>query len=115
MVVYAVATSVAWIVDIFDRSLSIFGQGFAAGSEVLSLFVVGELVISVVGPSSYVLTMTNHQYLRMINEWGSGILNVVFNYIFITQFGLIGAALATAGILAFVNIVRVIEVWALSS
>ena len=91
--------------------LSIFGQDFATGSMVLSLFIIGNLTSSMVGPSGYVLTMTNHQYLRMVNEWGLGILNAVFNYIFITQFGLIGAALATAGTLAFVNVIRVAEVW----
>lgn len=91
--------------------LSIFGQDFAAGSEVLSLFIIANLTSTAVGPSGYVLTMTNHQYLRMVNEWGLGILNAIFNYIFITQFGLIGAALATAGTLTFVNIIRVVEVW----
>ena len=94
-----------------SEALSIFGQDFTAGSGVLSLFVVANLTNAAVGPSNYVLMMSDHQYLTMINEWTLGISNVIFNYLLITQFGLIGAALASAGILAFINIVRLVEVW----
>ena len=91
--------------------MSIFGPDFARGAEVVSLFAIAQLTCAAVGPSGYVLMMSNHQYLSMINEWGFGILNVVANYVLITQVGLIGAALATAGSLAFINVLRVIEVW----
>ena len=94
-----------------DEALSIFGEEFAAGSGVLILFVLAQLTNAGVGPSGYVLMMTNHQYLSMIDEWGLGVSNVVFNYFFITNFGIIGAALATAGTSAVINLLRIGQVW----
>jgi O-antigen/teichoic acid export membrane protein len=55
--------------------------------------------------------MTGHQYLSMINHWTLGILNVILNYLFLITFGIIGAAVATALVLATINIIRLIEVW----
>lgn len=91
--------------------LSIFGSEFAEGSTVLALFVGGQLLNNAVGPSGYVLMMTEHQYLSSLNQTSFGVLNIILNYIFITTFGIIGAALATAAVLGSLNIVRVLEIW----
>ena len=91
--------------------LALFGDEFVAGSTVLVLFVAGQLVNNAVGPSAYVLMMTEHQYVLLINQWVFGVLNVVLNYFFILEFGLIGAALATASVIGVLNVVRLIEVW----
>ena len=94
-----------------EEALSIFGSEFTAGSNVLILFVLAQLTNAAVGPSGYVLMMTGHQYLSMVDEWILGVSNVVLNYILITNLGIIGAALATAGTMAVVNLLRVIQVW----
>lgn len=91
--------------------LLLFGPGFSRGEPVLVLFVLAQLTNAGVGPSNYVLIMTEHQYLAVTNDWLVGGLNVVLNYVFIQSFGLIGAAVASAGVLAGVNILRVIEIW----
>lgn len=91
--------------------LRVFGPEFTAGSLVLILFALGQLTDSAVGPSGYLLMMTDNQYLSLVNQWALGILNIVLNYVFIIEFGLLGAAFATAGVLAFLNIIRVVEVW----
>lgn len=91
--------------------LSIFGKGYAAGSTILILFTVGQLANAAVGPSGYLLMMTDHQYLSLMNRWGLGILNVICNYVFIKMFGVPGAALATASVLALINLARVVEIW----
>lgn len=93
------------------EALAIFGEEFTQGATVLSLFLVGQFVNVLVGPSNDLLTMTDHQYVVMVNHWTFGILNVAMNYVFIQEFGLIGAALATASILAALNLLRLIEVW----
>ncbi len=90
--------------------LRIFGSEFSGGAAVLSLFAVAQLTNCAVGPSGYLLMMTDHQYLNMANQWILGLLNVVLNYAFILEYGFIGAAAATAGTLAFINVVRVVEV-----
>lgn len=91
--------------------LSILGQEYVPGTPVLALFAVGQLLNASVGPSNYLLMMTDHQYVSFLNHWGFGLLNVALNIYFILQFGLIGAALATASILGILNIVRWLEIW----
>ena len=91
--------------------LALFGPEFVAGATVVVLFVAGQLFNAAAGPANDLLTMTDHQYVVMVNHLGFGGLNVVLNYYLILEFGLIGAALATAGVLAALNVVRVLEVW----
>jgi O-antigen/teichoic acid export membrane protein len=55
--------------------------------------------------------MTDHQYLTMVNQLSSGGLNAILNYILIVTYGLPGAAVATATVLAGINVARVLQVW----
>ncbi|ELY97281.1 polysaccharide biosynthesis protein [Natrialba chahannaoensis JCM 10990] len=91
--------------------LSLFGEEFTGGSLVLTLFVLGQLVHSLGGANGYLLMMTDHQYLLAANQWAFGILNFVLNYIFIVEYGFIGAAVATASVFALLNITKTIELW----
>ncbi|GAA0218779.1 flippase [Halobaculum roseum] len=95
--------------------LGIFGPEFTKGVLVLALFTTAQLTNCAVGPTGFLLMMTDHQYLSMLNQGALGILNIVLNYIFILRFGLIGAAIATGGVLAFINLLRVWEIWHLES
>lgn len=91
--------------------LRVFGEEFTAGVFVLILFTVAQLTNCLVGPSGFLLMMTEHQYLTMINQLSSGILNAILNYILILEYGFIGAAVATATVLASINLLRVGQVW----
>jgi O-antigen/teichoic acid export membrane protein len=91
--------------------LGLFGEDFAKGESVLVLFIFAQVTNAMVGPSGYLLMMSDHQYLTMINQVGSGILNATLNYVLILRFGFIGAALATASVLSAINLLRLIEVW----
>ncbi|WP_246999244.1 flippase [Halosolutus gelatinilyticus] len=93
------------------EALRIFGDGFSGGATVLALFALAQLTNCAVGPSGFLLMMTDHQYVNMINQWVLGVSNLILNYVLILQFGFIGVAVATAGSLAVINVVRVIEVW----
>lgn len=109
--VFSAALLAALGAIIYAREImSIFGPEYVAGTPVLMLFAVGQLLNSTVGPSNYLLMMTDHQYLSFVNHWIFGVVNVVLNYFFILWFGLIGAALATASIVGVLNIVRWIEI-----
>lgn len=94
-----------------EAMLSIFGTEFVAGAMILLAFAVGQLVNVSAGPSNDVLTMTDHQYLVMVNHWTFGVLNIVLNYVLIVRMGVVGAAVATAFVLAMLNVARVVEVW----
>ena len=89
--------------------LGFFGAEFTAGTLVLALFVVGQLCLVGTGPSDSLLMMTEHQYVVMANEWVFGLANIALNYLCIQAFGLTGAAVASAGVLAVRNLTTVAE------
>lgn len=91
--------------------LRIFGEEFPEGSLVLILFIIAQLTSAIAGPVGYLLIMSDHQYINMCNQLISGVANAVLNYIFILEYGFIGAALATASILAGINLIQVVQVW----
>ncbi|WP_338756297.1 oligosaccharide flippase family protein [Halobacterium salinarum] len=91
--------------------LRVFGPGFSDGAMVLVIFTIGQLVNCIVGPSGFLLMMTDHQYITLLNQWVLGILNIVLNYFLILEYGVSGAAIATATTLTVINILRVLEVW----
>lgn len=99
------------VVAFTDRILFVFGEEFVAGASVLLVLSAAQLVNATVGPSGYVLMMTDHQYLSMANNATSAILNVILNYYFIIQFGLIGAAFATGLVVILINLSKLIQVW----
>ena len=47
----------------------------------------------------------------VLDRWGVGIGNAALNYLFITRFGLVGAAFATATVLVLMSIIRVVAIW----
>ncbi|MDS0259771.1 flippase [Haloarcula sp. S1CR25-12] len=118
--IYTAVTKMIFMISLFPaiavliyapEILQVFGEGFSQGQYILMLFVIGQLTNALVGPSGYLLMMSDHQYLTMFNQLGSGILNILLNYILITNIGVIGAAVATASVLAAINVLRAWQVW----
>lgn len=91
--------------------LQIFGQEFTAGTTVLILFIISQLIFSIVGPAGFLLIMTDHQYFMMILQISFGIINIVSNIVLITIYGFVGAAIATATTFSLINITRIFGVW----
>lgn len=110
--ILSVSLALAVVLVVLRREvLSLFGPEFTAGTTVLTLFVLAQLWNAATGPSGDLLMMTDHQYAVMVNEWTFGVANVVLNYVLILRYGIVGAALATAGVLAARNLVKLAEVW----
>lgn len=91
--------------------LRVFGEGFTRGETILMLFVIAQLMNALVGPSGFLLMMSDHQYLVLANQLAAGVCNAVLNYFLILKFGFIGAALGTATVITMVNTARIVEVW----
>ncbi|WP_435078884.1 flippase [Halococcus sp. AFM35] len=89
--------------------LMLFGPSVVRGAPVLQLFALGQLLNAAVGPANYLLMMTDHERLSFLNHWVFGVANVALNYVFLVEFGFIGAAFATASVLGFLNVVRWVE------
>jgi O-antigen/teichoic acid export membrane protein len=107
MTLFPGSVMIVYQVEILD----IFGEEFGAGAAILTVFVFGQLMNSIAGPSGIILMMTDNQYFNLANQWGFGILNAILNYVLIVEFGLIGAAIATGAVLTGINLLRVFEVW----
>lgn len=90
--------------------LSLFGPEYTSASSLIIFLAVGQLVCALVGPSGYLLLMTDHPYLDSANQIGGGLLNAVLNYLLIIEYGALGAAVATAVSIIISNLARLLQV-----
>ena len=73
--------------------LALFDPTFVRGAPILRLFALGQLLNAAVGPSNYLLMMTYHEQLSLLNHWACGIANVVLNYVFYLSLALLALPL----------------------
>lgn len=84
--------------------LSLFGAEYVAGSNVLMVLVVAQLVNAVFGPVTLILNMTNNQRSAARILSSSAVINVILNGILIAVLGEIGAAVATLSSMVIWNV-----------
>jgi O-antigen/teichoic acid export membrane protein len=84
--------------------LGMFGSGFIAAQWSLGILAIGQLVNATSGPGGYILDLTGHQNISVRVRCCSAILNIGLNYLLIPQFGITGAAMATATAIILDNI-----------
>jgi len=84
--------------------LGLFGAEFVAAGRVLQILTVGQTINVASGPVGYLLMMTGHERQAAAVMGGSALLNFVLNAAFIWQWGMIGAAVATAVSMAVWNL-----------
>jgi O-antigen/teichoic acid export membrane protein len=94
-----------------DPLLGLFGAAYRRGEIVLVAFAIGQLANASVGSAGWLLLMTDHQYVVALNNWLLGLLNIGLSYLLLLEFGLVGAALGTAGSLVLINVLRVATLW----
>lgn len=87
--------------------LGLFGPTYTRGYLPLVVYLGGVFVGSAVGATGWLLMMTDHQYARMALDWLLAVLNVVLTYLFIVEFGLVGAAFGTSLAIAVQNGIQV--------
>lgn len=116
---YAVATS--WILRISlpafivlavfpDQITPLFGPGFAVGSAVMAVLVIGKLTDAITGPCGLMLNQSGRVVLNMADNLGVLALNVVLNVALIPRWGIFGSAFAWCVSLVAVNIARMVQV-----
>lgn len=75
--------------------LLLFGRDFQAGTFVLSVLSIGQLINAAMGVVVILLTMTGHERIVAKTLTISALLNIALNVAFIPRFGAAGAATAT--------------------
>lgn len=96
-----------------EEILLIFGREFIRGRPALLILGAATVITTSVGPVGYLLSMSEYERLELVNTASAAVVNIVLNFVLIQEFGLLGAALATATSLTLLNLVRVVETWKL--
>jgi O-antigen/teichoic acid export membrane protein len=93
-----------------EALLSIFGPDFTSGAPALTILAFASLTNAATGTSGAVLDMTGHTSVKLVNTTLSVGLAIVLNLLLIPAMGVTGAAIASLGSVASVNLLRVAEV-----
>jgi O-antigen/teichoic acid export membrane protein len=97
---------------VFPRELlSIFGPAYEIGAAVTMLLAIGTLSDVLSGPCGHMLMMSGRPYLAMANNILALTLNIGLNVWLIPRYGIVGAGVAWAASLVFINLSRVTQVY----
>lgn len=93
--------------------LAIFGKGFTNGAMALALLATGELINAGTGICGSIIDMTRHHVAKLINSvlWLGLVIGGQF--LLVPRYGLLGAALASVIATVSINLIRMMQVWAL--
>ncbi len=91
-------------------SLGLFGPAFEAGGTVLLILAMGHFVNAITGPVGLLLNLTGHQDANARIHGVVTLANVVLNVPAVIVFGMTGAAVVTATLIAVQNLWTWIEV-----
>lgn len=87
-----------------------FGKNLTGAAVILQILMLGQIVNYFTGPNGSLLIYGNYANVDFINSIAGIILNIVLNIIGYKLYGITGIALAAGVSLAFVNILKVVEV-----
>jgi O-antigen/teichoic acid export membrane protein len=93
-----------------EALLGIFGSDFTSGATALTILAFASLTNAATGTSGAILDMTGHTSVKLVNSTVSVGLAIVLNLLLIPSLGVTGAAIASLGSVASVNLLRVGEV-----
>ncbi|KTD88868.1 oligosaccharide flippase family protein [Pseudoalteromonas sp. H71] len=104
----AMASPVLLFMFIFPEFLmGLFGEEYIVAAPLLQIMAVGQFINVITGSVGYLLTMTNHEKDFRNVVLFSGPLAIILAFVLTKEFGLIGAAYATAIALATQNLLAV--------
>lgn len=90
--------------------MSIFGPDFVRGGTALAILAMGQAVSALCGSAGSLLIMTGHVREVRTAALVGGASVVALSFAFIPQYGLVGAAVATAVSVAAMNIMYVVQI-----
>jgi O-antigen/teichoic acid export membrane protein len=93
-----------------DVILGVFDESYLSGERALSILMIGQAVYVACAPTGAILTNAGHSMLNLINGLIAVGLNIALNAWLIPQFGIQGAAIASATALATWSLLRLVQV-----
>ncbi len=91
--------------------LNLWGEDFISGATCLIFISCGQLINCGVGSSGYMLMMTGHTRIILINALFFTVASLGLSVYLIPEYGILGAALSYAIPLGFINLIRLVEVY----
>ncbi len=99
------ALPIVMLMILFSTAImSIFGEGFEQSAILLIIISAGQFINVASGSVGYLLNMSGHEKDFRRVTFFAGPLTIILSYILIQQYGVLGAAIATAVGLAVQNI-----------
>lgn len=91
--------------------LSIFGDQFKQGGQILAILAVGQFINVTTGSVGYLLMMSGNEALMRNNMIFCAVIGIFLNLWLIPAYGVIGGAFAAAIVLSLQNLIAVLLVW----
>ena len=93
------------------RVMGIFGPQFSEGATVLAILAVGQSVNVATGSVGYLLMMSGNERLMRNIVASIAVMSILLNIALVPLAGALGAAIATAVCLSFMNLIAAFLVW----
>ncbi|HEX7534537.1 MAG TPA: MATE family efflux transporter, partial [Syntrophales bacterium] len=90
--------------------LGLFGPEFSYGRDALLLLSVGQFVSAISGSVGFILVMTGNQRIHKNITLFTSLSNIGLNWILVSKYGLIGAAISTMTSTIFWNLSMVLYI-----
>jgi O-antigen/teichoic acid export membrane protein len=108
---FAFALLSAAALYLFGRFLlGLFGPGFEAGRNVLSVLLIGGIANALTGVVAYYATLTGRERQALGIFAGALLVSIALNLLLIPRFGAVGAAIASSSATAAWNFVMLVYV-----
>jgi O-antigen/teichoic acid export membrane protein len=110
--VFTVSLLIYSIILLFPAELlSVFGSEFKEASPALVVLCSGQLINASVGASGWMLVMTGHPKIELLNSIIFILFTIILNLFLIPKYNVLGAGIANAVTLSVVNLARVIQIY----
>ena len=110
--IFTISFPVFLVMVLFPRMiLDLWGKDFASGAACLILMSCAQLINCGVGSSGYMLMMTGHTKIILLNSLFLFAMTIGLSVYLIPEHGMLGAALSYAIPIGLINIVRLVEVY----
>ena len=108
---FPVTISLLIVPDFYVRLYA--GDQTSVAVSVVAVLAIGNLFYTGTGPTGYVISMTGHPHINLINSVVSVIAYVGLGVLIVPEHGALGMAAVDAGVTAAVNTVRIFQAWRL--
>lgn len=108
---FTLALPVAIILFVVSPDLmSLLGQGFESGTLVMRILVVAQITYVILGSGGLILVMTDYNRLNTVDAILNLVTSLVLDLALIPRYGAVGAAVAGAITIIFVNLLRLLQI-----